>query len=64
MVLQSTMGSMMSIYSEAGDYSNVEVTGEIVFSLRYDQSAQVLSIFIKECHNLAYGDEARKRSHP
>ncbi|XP_041095657.1 synaptotagmin-like protein 4 isoform X2 [Polyodon spathula] len=60
----STMGSMMSIYSEAGDYSNVEVTGEIVFSLRYDQIAQVLSIFIKECHNLAYGDEARKRSHP
>ncbi|RXM97638.1 Synaptotagmin-like protein 4 [Acipenser ruthenus] len=60
----STMGSMMSIYSEAGDYSNVEVTGEIVFSLRYDQSAQVLSVFIKECHNLAYGDEARKRSHP
>ncbi|XP_028671722.1 synaptotagmin-like protein 4 [Erpetoichthys calabaricus] len=59
-----TLGSMMSIYSEAGDYGNVEVTGEIVFSMSYDTNAQTLCIFIKECHNLAYADEVKKRCNP
>ncbi|XP_048400471.1 synaptotagmin-like protein 4 [Stegostoma tigrinum] len=60
----STIGSMVSIYSEAGDYGNVTVTGEIVFLLNYDQKKQALNIHVKECRNLAYGDENKRRSNP
>lgn len=62
--LQSTIGSMMSIYSEAGDFGNVSVTGKIVFSLKFEQKTQTLVIHVKECHQLAYADEAKKRSNP
>ncbi|XP_051878404.1 synaptotagmin-like protein 4 [Pristis pectinata] len=60
----STIGSMASIYSEAGDFGNVTVTGEIIFFLRYDQKKQALNIHVKECRNLAYGDENKRRSNP
>lgn len=62
--LQSTIGSMMSIYSEAGDFGNILVTGKIAFSLKYEQQTQTLVIHVKECHQLAYADEAKKRSNP
>ncbi|XP_048963238.1 synaptotagmin-like protein 4 isoform X2 [Canis lupus dingo] len=60
----STIGSMMSIYSEAGDFGNIFVTGKIVFTLKYEQQTQALVIHVKECHQLAYADEAKKRSNP
>ncbi|KAM9356539.1 synaptotagmin-like protein 4 [Symphorus nematophorus] len=61
---KSTLGSMMSIYSEAGDFDSVEVTGDVVFSLNYDDNTQSLQVFIKECHELACGDTSRHLSHP
>ncbi|KFQ11904.1 Synaptotagmin-like 4, partial [Leptosomus discolor] len=60
----STLGSMVSIYSEAGDFGNVAVTGGISFSLSYEQKTQTLFIHVKECRQLAYGDESKKRSNP
>nr|XP_054364624.1 synaptotagmin-like protein 4 isoform X1 [Mirounga angustirostris]XP_054364627.1 synaptotagmin-like protein 4 isoform X1 [Mirounga angustirostris]XP_054364630.1 synaptotagmin-like protein 4 isoform X1 [Mirounga angustirostris]XP_054364632.1 synaptotagmin-like protein 4 isoform X1 [Mirounga angustirostris]XP_054364634.1 synaptotagmin-like protein 4 isoform X1 [Mirounga angustirostris]XP_054364637.1 synaptotagmin-like protein 4 isoform X1 [Mirounga angustirostris] len=60
----STIGSMMSIYSEAGDFGNIFVTGKIAFSLKYERQTQTLVIHVKECHQLAYADEAKKRSNP
>ncbi|XP_007990428.3 synaptotagmin-like protein 4 [Chlorocebus sabaeus] len=60
----STIGSMMSIYSEAGDFGNIFVTGRIAFSLKYEQQTQSLVVHVKECHQLAYADEAKKRSNP
>ncbi|KAF3813059.1 hypothetical protein GH733_019002 [Mirounga leonina] len=60
----STIGSMMSIYSEAGDFGNISVTGKIAFSLKYERQTQTLVIHVKECHQLAYADEAKKRSNP
>ncbi|KAM8952549.1 synaptotagmin-like protein 4 [Pelodytes ibericus] len=60
----STLGSMISIYSEAGDYGNVIVTGEIIFSLKYDAKTHLFSIHVKECRNLAYGDDLKRRSNP
>ncbi|NXB12598.1 SYTL4 protein, partial [Cnemophilus loriae] len=60
----STLGSMISIYSEAGDFGSVAVTGGISFSLSYEQKTQTLFIHVKECRQLAYGDEGRKRSNP
>lgn len=61
---KSTLGSMMSIYSEAGDYDSVEVSGDLVFSIKYDEHTQSLHIFIKECRNLACGDTAHRQSNP
>ncbi|RVE67466.1 hypothetical protein OJAV_G00103160 [Oryzias javanicus] len=61
---KSTLGSTMSIYSDAGNYGTVEVSGQVVFSLRYDEHTQSLQVFIKECQDLAYGDASRKLSNP
>lgn len=61
---KSTLGSMMSIYSEAGDYDSVDVSGDLVFSIKYDEHTQSLHVFIKECHSLAFGDTARQQSNP
>ncbi|KAM9849902.1 synaptotagmin-like protein 4 isoform 1-T2 [Aulostomus maculatus] len=61
---ESTLGSLMSIYSEAGDYDSVEVSGDVVFSMIYDEHTQSLQVFIKECRGLAYGDASRKLSNP
>ncbi|NXU82875.1 SYTL4 protein, partial [Xiphorhynchus elegans] len=60
----STLGSMVSIYSEAGDFGSVAVTGGISFSLSYEEKTQTLFIHVKECRQLAYGDEGKKRSNP
>ncbi|XP_055980166.1 synaptotagmin-like protein 4 isoform X1 [Sorex fumeus] len=60
----STIGSMMSIYSEAGDFGNIFVTGKIYFSLKYEQKTQTLVIHVKECHQLAYADATKKHSNP
>ncbi|XP_056455991.1 synaptotagmin-like protein 4 isoform X2 [Gadus chalcogrammus] len=59
-----TMGSTMSIYSDTGDYDSVDVSGEIVYTVSYDEHTQSLIVFIKECHDLAYGDAARRHCNP
>ncbi|XP_065128518.1 synaptotagmin-like protein 4 [Paramisgurnus dabryanus] len=59
-----TSGSSMSVYSEAGDYDSVEVSGEIVFSLSYNDSSQSLTILVHECRGLAYADAAKKKCNP
>ncbi|XP_034037636.1 synaptotagmin-like protein 4 isoform X2 [Thalassophryne amazonica] len=64
LVIQSALGSMMSIYSEAGDYDSVDVSGDIVFSLKYDEHTQSLHVFIKQCQGLADGDTMRHISNP
>lgn len=61
---QSTLGSLMSIYSETGDFDSVEVSGDIVLSVSYDKNTSSLQVFIKECHGLAYGDASRRLSNP
>uniref|UniRef100_A0A3B3U6L2 Uncharacterized protein n=1 Tax=Poecilia latipinna TaxID=48699 RepID=A0A3B3U6L2_9TELE len=48
--------SMTSIYSESGDFDSVEVSGDVVFSLKYDEHTQSLHVFIKQCNGLAYAD--------
>ncbi len=55
---------MMSVYSEAGDYDRVEVSGDIFFSLSYDEPSQCLSIVVHECKGLAYADAAKKKCNP
>ncbi|KAM6952632.1 synaptotagmin-like protein 4 [Lycodopsis pacificus] len=61
---KSPLGSLMSIYSEAGDFDSVEVSGDVIFSLSYDEHTLSLQVLIKECHGLAYGDASKQLSHP
>lgn len=61
---RSTMGSMMSVYSEAGDYDVVDVSGEILFALRYDDATPSLSVLVRGCRDLSYADAAKKKCNP
>ncbi|XP_073676893.1 synaptotagmin-like protein 4 [Garra rufa] len=61
---RATLGSTMSVYSEAGDYDRVEVSGDIYFSLSYDEPSQSLSVVVQECKGLAYADAAKKKCNP
>ncbi|KAJ8255134.1 hypothetical protein GJAV_G00201300 [Gymnothorax javanicus] len=61
---QRMLGSLLSVYSEAGDYISVEVTGDLVFSFNYDERTQTFLVLVKECRDLACGDTVRRRSNP
>ncbi|XP_061581640.1 synaptotagmin-like protein 4 [Cololabis saira] len=61
---KSTLGSLMSIYSDSGDFDSVDISGDVTFSIVYDEHTQTLQVVIKECHNLAYGDASRKVTNP
>ncbi|XP_075813716.1 synaptotagmin-like protein 5 isoform X2 [Microtus pennsylvanicus] len=58
----SSLNSMMSVYSETGDYGTVKVTGEILLHISYCYKTGNLYIFVKNCRNLAIGDEKRQRT--
>ncbi|XP_070832356.1 synaptotagmin-like protein 5 isoform X2 [Chaetodon trifascialis] len=58
----SSINSMMSMYSETGDYGNARVSGEILLNIGYSYRTGALNVLVKECHNLATGDERRQRT--
>ncbi|XP_045631723.1 synaptotagmin-like protein 5 isoform X1 [Ursus americanus] len=58
----TSLNSMMSVYSETGDYGNVKVSGEILLHISYCYKTGGLYIFVKNCRNLAIGDEKRQRT--
>ncbi|ERE65437.1 synaptotagmin-like protein 5-like isoform 2 [Cricetulus griseus] len=58
----TSLNSMMSAYSETGDYGNVKVTGEILLHISYCYKTGGLYIFVKNCRNLAIGDEKKQRT--
>ncbi|XP_028993209.1 synaptotagmin-like protein 5 isoform X2 [Betta splendens] len=58
----SSLNSMMSMYSETGDYGNARVSGEILLNISYSYKTGALNVLVKECHNLATGDERRQRT--
>uniref|UniRef100_A0A8C5HG91 Synaptotagmin-like protein 5 n=1 Tax=Gouania willdenowi TaxID=441366 RepID=A0A8C5HG91_GOUWI len=59
---QSSINSMMSMYSETGDYGNARVSGEILLNISYSYKTGALNVLVKECHNLATGDERKQRT--
>ncbi|KAM7380409.1 hypothetical protein PAMP_003710 [Pampus punctatissimus] len=61
-VSTSSINSMMSMYSETGDYGNARVSGEILLKISYSYKTGALNVLVKECHNLATGDEKRQRT--
>ncbi|XP_023972241.1 synaptotagmin-like protein 5 isoform X3 [Physeter macrocephalus] len=58
----TSLNSMMSVYSETGDYGNVKVSGEILLHISYCDKTGGLYIFVKNCRNLAIGDEKKQRT--
>ncbi len=50
------------MYSETGDYGNARVSGEILLNINYSYKTGALNVLVKECHNLATGDERRQRT--
>ncbi|XP_071409435.1 synaptotagmin-like protein 5 [Pithys albifrons albifrons] len=60
----TSINSMLSVYSETGDYGNVKVSGEILLSINYIYKTGALNILVKCCRNLAIGDEKKQRTDP
>ncbi|NWT90649.1 SYTL5 protein, partial [Lanius ludovicianus] len=60
----TSINSMMSVYSETGDYGNVKVSGEILLSISYIYKTGALNILVKSCRNLAIADERKQRTDP
>ncbi|XP_068601492.1 synaptotagmin-like protein 2 [Brachionichthys hirsutus] len=60
--MASLSGSVMTMYS--GDFSNVDVQGNIQFSISYIQKLKEFHIFAAGCQDLAAADLKRGRSDP
>lgn len=61
---QTSINSMLSVYSETGDYGNVKVSGEILLNINYSYKTGALNILVKSCRNLAVADEKKQRTDP
>lgn len=51
--LQTSINSMMSVYSETGDYGSVWVSGEILLNISYSYKTGALNVLVRECRCLA-----------
>uniref|UniRef100_A0A2D4HQX5 Synaptotagmin-like protein 5 n=1 Tax=Micrurus lemniscatus lemniscatus TaxID=129467 RepID=A0A2D4HQX5_MICLE len=60
----TSINSMMSVYSETGDYGNVNISGEICLQINYNYKTGGLNILVKKCKNLAIADEKKQRTDP
>uniref|UniRef100_A0A4W5K332 Synaptotagmin-like protein 5 n=1 Tax=Hucho hucho TaxID=62062 RepID=A0A4W5K332_9TELE len=59
---KGSLNSMMSMYSETGDYGNADVSGELLLNISYSYKTGALNVLVKECRNLATGDERKQRT--
>uniref|UniRef100_A0A3P9AD91 Synaptotagmin-like protein 5 n=1 Tax=Esox lucius TaxID=8010 RepID=A0A3P9AD91_ESOLU len=57
-----SLNSIMSMYSETGDYGNASVSGELLLNINYSYKTGALNVLVKEGRNLATGDERRQRT--
>ncbi|KAI5106888.1 synaptotagmin-like protein 5 isoform X1, partial [Silurus meridionalis] len=60
----SSLNSIMSVYSEMGDYGNARVSGEILLNISYSYKTGALNVLVRECRCLATGDDRRQRTDP
>ncbi|NXU81133.1 SYTL5 protein, partial [Oreotrochilus melanogaster] len=60
----TSINSMLSVYSETGDYGNVKISGEILLNITYSYKTGALNILVKSCRNLAVADEKKQRTDP
>lgn len=55
---------MLSLYSNAGGDGNLTVTGEILFSVKYDDLSGIFSVNIEKAKGLAAVDTKKMTSDP
>ena len=55
---------MLSIYSDAGGYGHIPISGEILFSIKYDNVAGVFEVNLQKAKNLAAADKKTHSSNP
>lgn len=56
-------GSMLSVYSDAGDFGDVAVQGSVEFSLQYSPKGELL-VLVAQCQDLAYAKARKRRTDP
>uniref|UniRef100_A0A672Q4F2 Synaptotagmin-like protein 1 n=1 Tax=Sinocyclocheilus grahami TaxID=75366 RepID=A0A672Q4F2_SINGR len=56
-------GSLLSVYSDAGDFGNVEVQGSVEFAVMYSPVGELI-IMIEQCQDLAIADPRKQRTDP
>ncbi|KAI7804669.1 putative synaptotagmin-like protein 1, partial [Triplophysa rosa] len=61
--LTDRTGSLLSVYSEAGDFGNVQVQGSVEFALMYSPVGELI-IMIEQCQDLAIASTRKQRTDP
>lgn len=63
-IAPSRSESMTSVYSAAGRYGTVAVTGDVQFGLVYNPKTGMLEVHVKQCRHLAPVEIKKNRSDP
>ncbi|XP_050988529.1 synaptotagmin-like protein 1 isoform X3 [Labeo rohita] len=61
--LTDRTGSSLSVYSDAGDFGNVEVQGSVEFAVMYSPVGELI-IMIEQCQDLAIANPRKQRTDP
>ncbi|XP_043118773.1 synaptotagmin-like protein 2 [Puntigrus tetrazona] len=61
--LTDRTGSLLSVYSDAGDFGNVEVQGSVEFAVMYSPIGELI-IMIEQCQDLAIANPRKQRTDP
>ncbi|KAG9268928.1 synaptotagmin-like protein 2, partial [Astyanax mexicanus] len=56
-------GSLLSVYSDAGDFGNVTVQGSVEFALMYSPLGELV-IMVEQCQDLAIANPRKQRTDP
>ncbi|KAL6477341.1 hypothetical protein MHYP_G00131760 [Metynnis hypsauchen] len=56
-------GSLLSVYSDAGDFGNVAVQGSVEFALMYSPLGELV-IMVEQCQDLAIANPRKQRTDP
>ncbi|XP_046886751.1 synaptotagmin-like protein 1 isoform X3 [Hypomesus transpacificus] len=56
-------GSMLSVYSDAGDFGNVTVQGAVEFAMRYNKEGEFI-VTVEQCLDLAFANARKQRTDP
>ncbi|XP_051880646.1 synaptotagmin-like protein 1 isoform X2 [Pristis pectinata] len=57
-------GSLLSLYSDAGDFGDVPVQGAVQFKLRYEEAKKEFQIHVEQCRGLAAANIRKYTSDP
>ncbi|XP_005169912.1 synaptotagmin-like protein 2 isoform X1 [Danio rerio] len=61
--LTDRTGSLLSVYSDAGDFGTVEVQGSVEFAVMYSPVGELI-IMIEQCQDLAIANPRKQRTDP